>query len=85
MDKEKVFSEVLEKKEAFLDYKNIGSKNPPNLPFFKGVSPWCLAKNEWKTKPTNEKESFSHSSLLSGALHVYSEYSQNQPVHENHE
>ena len=39
MDKEKVFSEVLEKKEAFLDYKNIGSKNPPNLPFLKGVSP----------------------------------------------
>ena len=85
MDKEKVFSEVLEKKEAFLDYINIGSKNPPNLPFLKGVSPWCLAKNEWKTKATNEEESFSHSSLLSGALHVYSEYSQNQPVHENHE
>ena len=39
MDKEKVFPEVLEKKEAFLDYKNIGSKNPPNLHFFKGVSP----------------------------------------------
>ena len=39
MDKEKVFPEVLEKKEAFLDYKNIGSENPPNLHFFKGVSP----------------------------------------------
>jgi len=45
MDKEKVFSKVLERKETFLDYKNIGSRNPQNLHFSKGVSKWFLSKN----------------------------------------
>ena len=34
-----------ERKEAFLDHKNIGLKNHQNLQFFKGVSPWFLSKN----------------------------------------
>ena len=45
MDQEKVFFEASESKEAFLDQKNIGSKNHQNLHFFKGVSPWFLSKN----------------------------------------
>ena len=39
-----VFFEGSEGKEAFLDYKNIGSKNHQNWHFFKGVSPWFLSK-----------------------------------------
>ena len=54
MDKEKVFSEVLEKK-AFLDYKNIGSKNPPNLPFFTGVI--VQKMNEKPNQPMKKKVS----------------------------
>ena len=34
MDKEKVFFEGSERKEAFLEQKNIGSKNHQNLTFF---------------------------------------------------
>ena len=45
MDKEKGFFQGSERKEAFLDKKNIGSKNHQNMDFFKGVSPWFLAKN----------------------------------------
>ena len=45
MDQEKVFFEASESKEAFLDQKNIGSKNHQNLHFFKGVSPWFSSKN----------------------------------------
>ena len=41
-----MFREVLERKEAFLDCKIIGSKKKnQNLPFSKGVSPWFLSKN----------------------------------------
>ena len=36
MDKEKVFFEGSERKEAFLEQKNIGSKNHQNLTFFQG-------------------------------------------------
>ena len=42
---EKVFCEGSERKEAFLDHKNIGSKSNHNLNFFKGVSPLFLSKN----------------------------------------
>ena len=45
MDQEKVFCEGSERKEAFLDHKNIGTKNHPNLHFFKGLSPWFWSKN----------------------------------------
>ena len=38
MDQEIVFFEGSERKEAFLDHKNMGSKNHQNLHFFKGVS-----------------------------------------------
>ena len=41
-----MFYESLERKNAFLDQKNIGSKNNQNFHFFKGVSPWFLSKNE---------------------------------------
>ena len=44
-DQEIVFCNGYKGKEAFLDHKNIGSKNHPNLHFFKEVSPWCLLKN----------------------------------------
>ena len=44
-DQEIVFCDGYEGKEAFLDHKNIGSKNHPNLHFFKEVSPWFLSKN----------------------------------------
>ena len=36
MDQEKVFCEDSERKEAFLDHKNIGSRNHQNLHFSKG-------------------------------------------------
>ena len=42
---EKVFFEGSERKEAFLDLKNIGLKKHQNFHFFKGVSPWFLSKN----------------------------------------
>ena len=38
MDQEIVFFEGSERKETFLDHKNMGSKNHQNLNFFKGVS-----------------------------------------------
>ena len=42
----KLIFEGFEKKEAFLEQKNIGSKNHQNLHFFfKVVSPWFLSKN----------------------------------------
>ena len=44
-DQERVLCDGYEGKEAFLDHKNIGSKNYQNLHFFKGVSPWFLSKN----------------------------------------
>ena len=47
MDQEKVFFEGSETKEAFLDQKNVSSKNNQNLHFFKLVSPWFLSKN-WR-------------------------------------
>ena len=39
MDREKVFADVLDKKEAFKDYKNGCERKTQNENFFKGVSP----------------------------------------------
>ena len=47
MDQEKVFFEGSERKEAFLDHENIGSKNHQNWHFFKVVSLWFLSK-KWR-------------------------------------
>ena len=44
-DQEIVFCDGYKGEEAFLVHKNIGSKNHPNLHFFKEVSPWFLSKN----------------------------------------
>ena len=41
---ENMFFEGSDRKEAFLDQKNIGSKNHENFLFFKGVSRWFLSK-----------------------------------------
>ena len=43
--KKKCFFEGSERKEAFLDHKNIGLKNHQNLQFFKEVIPLFLSKN----------------------------------------
>ena len=42
MDQEKVVFEGSERKEAFLDQTNIGSKTHQNFNFFKKVSTWFL-------------------------------------------
>ena len=41
-DQEIVFCDFKEGKEAFLDHKNIVTKNHRNFYFSKGVSPWFL-------------------------------------------
>ena len=46
-DQEIVFWDAYKGKEAFLDHKNIGSKNHPNLHFFKQASSWFLSK-KWR-------------------------------------
>ena len=45
VDQDREFCKVLERKEAFLDYKNISSKHPRNLHFCRGVGLWFLPKN----------------------------------------
>ena len=46
MDEKRCFFEGSERKETFLEVKNIGSKNHQNFEiFFKGLSPWFLSKN----------------------------------------
>lgn len=42
MDQGNVFGEVIERKEAFLDYKKRDLKTPANLHFSQGVSPWFM-------------------------------------------
>ena len=42
---ENVFYDILERKNAFLDYKNKKLKKSKNWHFFKGVNPWFLSKN----------------------------------------
>ena len=44
MDREKVFADVLDKKEAFKDYKNSCVRKTQNENFFKGVSPSFWSK-----------------------------------------
>ena len=39
IDQEKVFADVVDKKEAFKDYKNNCVRKTQNSNFFKGVSP----------------------------------------------
>ena len=46
MNHEKTIFDVLYKNRVFLDYKNIGLKNPQNSNFSKGVSPWFWSKVE---------------------------------------
>ena len=41
---EKVFYDILEGRNAFLDYKNKKLKKSKNWDFFKGVSPWFWSK-----------------------------------------
>ena len=42
---ENVFYNILERKNAFLGYKNEKFKNSKKLYFSKGVSPWFWSKN----------------------------------------
>ena len=44
IDREKVFADVLDKKEAFKDYKNNCSWKTENENFCKGVSPLFCSK-----------------------------------------
>ena len=44
IDGEKVFADVLDKKEAFKDYKNNCLRKTQNLNFSKEVSPWFRSK-----------------------------------------
>ena len=46
IDREKVFADVLDKKEAFKDYKNNCLRKTQNWNFSKGVSPWFWSKFE---------------------------------------
>ena len=42
---ENVFYDILERKNAFLDYKNKKFKKSNNRQFSKGVNPWFWSKN----------------------------------------
>ena len=42
---ETVFSDILERKNAFLGYKNKKFKKSKNWHFCKGVNPWFWSKN----------------------------------------
>ena len=45
INREKTILDVLYRKQAFLNNKNIDLKNPQNWNFCKGVSRWFLSKN----------------------------------------
>ena len=45
IEQENVFYDILERKNAFLGYKNKKSKKSRNWHFFKGVNPWFWSKN----------------------------------------
>ena len=45
LGQENMVDDILEIKNAFLDYKNKGFKNLKNSNLFKGVSPWIWSKN----------------------------------------
>ena len=42
---ENVFYDILERKNAFLGYKNMTFKKTKNYDFSKGVNPWFSSKN----------------------------------------
>ena len=42
---ENVFDDILERKNAFLGYKNIKKKKSKNWLFSQGVNPWFWSKN----------------------------------------
>ena len=42
---EKVFYDILERKNTFLGYQNMKSKKSKNSHFSKGVNPWFWSKN----------------------------------------
>ena len=42
---ENVFGDILERQNAFLNYKNKKFKKSKNWHFFKGVNPWFTSKN----------------------------------------
>ena len=46
LDKENVFYDILERKNAFLRYKNKTSKKAKNWHFPRGVNPWLWSKND---------------------------------------
>ena len=39
-----VFYDIVQGRNAFLDYRNKNLKKSKNWDFFKGVSPWCWSK-----------------------------------------
>ena len=43
---ENVFNDILERKKAFLGYKNKNFKKSKNWHFSKGVNPWFWSKND---------------------------------------
>ena len=45
IEQENVFYDILERKKAFLDYKNKKFKKSKNWHFSKGVNPWFWSKN----------------------------------------
>ena len=45
-----MFSDLVDRKLAILDYKNVDFKKSNILHFFKGVSPWFAVKI-WKLSP----------------------------------
>ena len=45
ISRENVFYDILERKNAFLGYKNKNFKKSKNLHFSEGVNPWLLSKN----------------------------------------
>ena len=45
LDQENVFYDILERKNAFLRYKNKDSKKSKNWNFSKGVKPWFWSRN----------------------------------------
>ena len=45
LNQENVFYDILQRKNAFLRYKNKNSKKPNKWHFSKGVNPWFWSKN----------------------------------------
>ena len=45
LDQENVFYDILQRKNAFVRYKNKKSKKPNKWHFSKGVNPWFWSKN----------------------------------------